>query len=600
MISRSTLVRSAVVVLSLLVTACMEEPKPAGGGGQPSEVVAGGPAPVAGSEPLGQEAIEAPQPVGPLTFTDVTTQSGIRFQHNSGAFGKKYMPETMGSGCAFLDVNNDGWQDILLINSTAWPEKKNGKSLPALYVNNQNGTFTDRAEASGLGVDLYGLGCAIADYDNDGNQDIYITAVGPNKLFRNTGSGTFVDVTSKAGVGDPGFSTSALWFDFDRDGNLDLFVCNYVEWSVATDKFCALDGTNKSYCTPEAYKGESPTLYHNRGDGTFEDVTKKAGLFDPDCKALGVAMIDYDQNGWMDLFVANDTQPNRLFKNNGNGSFSDVAIEAGVAFSDQGTPRAGMGVDAADFDGSGRPGLVLGNFSNEMMSLYRNEGSGLFLDDDVASVVRKTSALSVTFACFFFDYDNDGFLDIFASNGHVADDIAKVQPNLKYAQPAHLFRNKGKGQFEETGSKMDPIRQSVIGRGAAYGDFDHDGDLDLLVMANNGPARLLRNDGGNQNNALRISLQGVRNNRSGVGAVITLKTSDGAVLRRVVKTGSSYCSQSEQPITFGLGKATSATNIQIVWPDGTAESLPEIAGNQALVIEEGRGVVRAEPIKGPI
>ena len=329
----------------------------------------------------------------------------------------------MGSGAAFLDVDNDGWQDLLLVNSTHWPGRKGAPSLPALYRNNGNGTFKDITRQAGLAVEMYGLGVTAADYDNDGNVDIYVTALGPNRLFRNLGGGKFSDVTARAGVGDPGFSTSAVWFDYDVDGRLDLFVANYVEWTIGTDLFCTLDGRNKSYCTPESYKGQSPTLYRNKGDGTFENVTRKAGLYDPTSKALGVALIDHNGDGRMDLFVANDTQPNRLYQNKGDGTFIDVGMTAGVAFNEAGVARAGMGVDAADYDGSGRQGLIIGNFSNEMMALYSNEGTGLFIDDAPRSTVGKASLLTLTFACFFVDVDLDGLVDIFAANGHVADDI---------------------------------------------------------------------------------------------------------------------------------------------------------------------------------
>ncbi|MGH9762513.1 MAG: FG-GAP repeat domain-containing protein, partial [Blastocatellia bacterium] len=314
---------------------------------------------------------DAPKYSGPIQFTDVTAAAGINFKHNSGAYGKKYLPETVGSGCAFIDYDNDGWQDILLVNSMDWPDHKTGKrSVPALYHNNHNGTFTDVTKQAGLDVEMYGIGCAVGDFDNDGYDDIYITCLGPNHLFRNLGNGKFQDVTQKAGVADSKFSTSAVWFDYDKDGKLDLFVCNYVDWSIDRDLFCSLDGKDKSYCTPESYKGQSPTLYHNNGDGTFTDVTKQAGLYDPACKSLGVALIDYNNDGWVDLFVSNDTQPNKLYKNNGDGTFKDEAMTAGVAFSEAGVARAGMGVDAADFDGSGRQSLVIGNFSNEMMALY--------------------------------------------------------------------------------------------------------------------------------------------------------------------------------------------------------------------------------------
>jgi enediyne biosynthesis protein E4 len=540
---------------------------------------------------------EAPRYSGPITFTDVTAQAGIKFKHNSGAFGKKYLPETVGSGCAFLDYDNDGWQDILLVNSMNWPEHKGHKSLPALYHNNRNGTFTDVTKEAGLAVEMYGLGCAAADYDNDGNVDIYITCLGANHLFHNLGGGKFQDISARAGVDDPGFSTSALWFDYDKDGKLDLFVCNYVDWSVEKDLYCTLDGKNKSYCTPESYKGHSATLYHNKGDGTFENVTQRAGLYDPTCKSLGVAMIDFDNDGWMDLFVANDTQPNKLYRNNGNGTFTDAAMSAGVAFSETGVARAGMGVDAADYDGSGRASLIIGNFSNEMMALYHNEGTGLFIDEAPTSTIGQNTLLTLTFSCFFFDYDLDGLQDVFAADGHVSDDINTVQPKVTYAEPPHLFRNLGKKKFEEVTSKLGAaIQKAMVARGAAYGDFDNDGDLDLLVTSNNGPARLLRNDGGNQNNVLRVRMIGAGSNRDGIGARVTVKSSSGRTLWNIVKTGSSYCSQSELPLTFGLGKAEKVASIEVIWPSGRKDTVADINANQSITIQEGKGVVSTQPI----
>lgn len=544
--------------------------------------------------------IDLPRPSGNIEFTDVTAQAGIRFKHNNGAFGKKYLPETMGSGGAFLDYDNDGWQDILLVNSTKWPTAgKGAKTYLALYHNNQDGTFTNATQGSGLGVEMYGLGCAIADFDNDGRQDIYITAVGPNHLFRNLGNGKFADVTARAGVGDPGFSTSAAWFDYDKDGRLDLFVCNYVEWSIETDVQCTLDGTNKSYCTPQKYKGQSSTLYRNRGNGTFENVTQRAGLNDPTNKALGVALLDYDGNGYLDLFVANDTEPNKLYKNNGNGTFTDVGLTAGVAFSEAGTARAGMGVDAADYDGSGRPGIIIGNFTSESMALYRNEGNGLFTDEAGSSNIGKMSNQSLTFATFFFDYDLDGLPDILAVNGHVSDDISAVQPKVKYAQPPHLFRNRGKRKFEEVSHRVGrALGRSIVGRGAAYGDFDNDGDLDLLITANNGPARLLRNDNANQNDLLRVKLIGAKSNRDGIGAKVTLKGPKGERMWNIVKTGSSYCSQSELPLVFGLGKPEGerTVSLDVLWPSGRKDSVQEVKANQFVTIEEGKGIISAAPI----
>jgi len=537
---------------------------------------------------------------GPIEFRDMTKQAGILFKHNSGAFGKKYLPETMGSGVCVLDYDNDGWQDLLFVNSMDWPGHKGGaKSYPALYHNNKDGTFTDVTREAGLAMESYGLGCAVADYDNDGFVDIYITTVGSNHLFHNLGNGKFADVTVKAEVADPGFSTSAVWFDYDNDGKLDLFVTHYIEWSIAKDQYCTLDNKNKSYCTPQTYKGESSTLFHNRGDGTFENVTKRAGLYDPTGKSLGVAMLDYDNDGWMDLFVANDTEPNKLYHNNHNGTFTDVAVQVGVAFSESGRVRAGMGVDAGDYDGSGWQSLVIGNFTNESMSLYRNDGSGLFVDEEISSGIRQMSLQALTFGCFFFDYDLDGRLDIFAANGHVSDDISVVQPTLKYAQPAILFHNSGNRKFEDASAKVGPaMQQPVVGRGAAYLDYDNDGDLDLVITANNGPARLLRNENGNQNDMLRVKLVGTRSNRDGIGARVTVTTSSGTRLFRMVKTGSSYASQSELPLTFGLGtpQAGRTVGLEIVWPSGQKDSLSKIGANQFITVKEGSGIISARPI----
>jgi enediyne biosynthesis protein E4 len=543
-------------------------------------------------------ALRAAAPGAPITFTDITATAGIKFRHVSGAFGKKYLPETLGSGCAFLDYDNDGWQDVLFVNSMAWPSQKGTPSYPALYRNNHDGTFTDVTRQAGLAVQMYGLGVAVADYDNDGNVDIYITALGPNHLFRNLGGGKFKDVTSAAGVGDPGFSTSAMWFDYDRDGKLDLFVANYVQWTLETDLYCTLDGKTKSYCTPESYKGQSATLYHNRGSGTFEDVTRKAGLYDPSSKALGVALIDVDNDGWPDLFVANDTQPNKLYRNRHDGTFVDQGMTAGVAFNEAGVARAGMGVDAADIDGSGRQAIVIGNFSNEMMALYTNDGNGLFIDEAPASTIGHASLLTLTFSCFFFDADLDGLLDIFAANGHVSDDINTVQPKVTYAQPAHLFRNVGGKKFENISTTSGAaLQQRVVARGAAYGDIDNDGDLDLLVTTNNGPARLLRNDGGNRNHMLRVKTIGTVSNRDGIGAKVRVAVDGGPARVAVVKTGSSYCSQSELPLTVGLGSSASVKSIEITWPNGKVERLPGTAADQVVTVQEGKGIIRTEQIR---
>ena len=535
-------------------------------------------------------ALTAAEPV----FTDVTESAGIRFTHNTGAFGAKYMPETFGSGALWLDADGDGRQDLLLVNGTAWPGRGEPQTHAALYRNDGDGTFTDITRGSGLDVPLYGLGGAAADFDNDGHVDVYLTVLGPNRLFRGAGDGTFTDVTDAAGVGDPGFSTAALWFDYDADGHLDLFVGNYVHWTPETDLFCSLSGDEKSYCTPESYQGQSGTLYRNRGDSTFEDVTTAADVRAPSSKALGVVMLDFNDDGRTDFFVANDTQPDQLFENRGDGTFEDIGVLAGVAFSDAGVARAGMGADAADYDGSGRPDLVIGHFSTEMMALYHNEGNGLFIDEGPRSAIGRATLLTLTFGCFFFDFDLDGWPDIFAANGHVADDVERVQARITYAQPPQLFRNDG-GRFEEVVAPDTALGAAQVGRGAAYADYDGDGDLDVLVTANGGPPRLLRNDGGDRNRMLRVRTVGTASNRDGIGARIDV-TAGGRTQWQVVKTGSSYLSQSELPVTFGLGGQAQADAVTVTWPGGRVDRLGAVPADRAITVEEGAGIVDSAPI----
>jgi hypothetical protein len=553
----------------------------------------------AAPSPLNAAQPVAPRPSGPITFTDVTEQAGIHFKHNSGAFGAKYLPETMGSGVCIIDYDNDGWLDIFFVNSMDWPGHANGKSYPALYHNNHDGTFTDVTRQAGLDVEMYGMGCAVGDFDNDGYDDIYVTGIGGSHLFRNLHNGKFADVTPMAGLADSGFPTGAAWFDYDNDGKLDLFVAHYVDWSQKTDQYCSLDGKHKSYCTPEAYKGQSARLFHNLGNGRFENVTKRAGIEDPNGKSLGVALLDYDNDGWMDLFVSNDTAANKLYHNNHNGTFTESGFAAGVAFSDAGRARAGMGTDAGDYDGSGHQSLVIGNFTDESIALYHNDGSGLFNDQSVDAGITLPSAQSLTFGCFFFDYDLDGRLDIFAANGHVADEISVVRPNLHYAEPPLLFHNNGQGKFQDVTADIGPaLRRPMVARGAAFADFDNDGDLDLVVTANNGPAHLFRNENGNRNDMLRLKLVGTKSNRDAIGARVTLTAAGGMRQLAMVKSGSSYLSQSEFPLTFGLGKPgiVSEVNLEIAWPSGRKETLSHLAPDQYLVIEEGKGTISSRPI----
>ncbi len=496
-----------------------------------------------------------------------------------------------------LDVDADGWQDLLFVNSTDLPSTETSRTTAALYRNNRDGTFTDITDMSGLNIPIYGIGGTAADYNNDGHTDIYLTAVGPNHLFRGQGDGSFVDVTTEAGVGDDRFSTSALWFDYDNDGALDLFVGNYVDWNIDNDLFCSLDGERKSYCTPESYSGQRPTLYRNRGDGTFADVTATVGLDDPSLKALGVTMFDHDTDGWMDLFVANDTEPDRLYHNQQNGTFEDIGVIAGVAFSETGVARAGMGVDAADYDRSGRPSLMIGHFSNEMIALYHNEGNSLFIDEAPRSTIGRSSLLTLAFGCFFFDYDLDGQLDIFVTNGHVADDVERVQSRVTYAQTPHLFRNRGNGDFEEVSPTPDSaLANPVVGRGTAYGDLDNDGDLDIVVTTNNGPAQVIRNDVQRTGNALRVQLRGTTSNRDGIGARVEVELNDGSTIWRLVKTGSSYASQSERPLTFGLAKTVTVNSLRVIWPSGQTDTVNDVVGNQSILVQENDGIVAATPI----
>ncbi len=532
----------------------------------------------------------APQAASTIQFRDITQQAGIRFVHNTGAFGKKYLPETMGPGVAFLDYDNDGWPDIFLVNGADFPGHARQRSTPRLYHNNRDGTFADVTRKAGLAVEMYGLGAAVGDFDNDGHDDLFVTALGQSRLFRNNGNGTFTDATQEVGLGGiHEFSTSAAWVDYDKDGRLDLAVANYVQWSPETDLYCTLDGKTKSYCTPESYKGASVRLWHNRGDATFEDATQEAGLYEPTSKTLGIAILDYDKDGWPDLLFANDTQPNKLYRNNGDGRFTERGILAGVAFSEDGVARAGMGVDAADYDRSGYPSILISNFSNQMLALYHNEGTGLFVDEAPRSEVGRASLLTLGFACFFFDYDLDGWPDIFVANGHIDADIQRVQATVRYAEPPHLFRNLGKGKFAEVTKDMGKtFRTPRVARGAAYADVDNDGRPDLLMGSNGGPVSLFHNEGGS-NAGLRIKLIGTKSNRDGIGAVVRVAAGSDAH-SQMLRSGSSYLSASELVLTFGLGQHSKADSIEIRWPGGQIDTLTNVGAGQTITVTEGKGI----------
>ncbi|MGH9374050.1 MAG: CRTAC1 family protein [Vicinamibacterales bacterium] len=528
---------------------------------------------------------------GGLRLVEATDAAGITFEHFTGAFGRKYLPETLGSGVAVFDADGDGRQDVLLVNGTSWPTQPRSQGATTrLFRNKGQGAFEDITARSGLDVPLYGMGAAAADYDNDGHQDLVITAVGQNRLFRNTGDGRFVDVTDHAGLGGRvGFSTSAVWFDYDRDGLLDLLICNYVRWTPETDVHCSTDGTTKSYCTPEAYRGATSWLFRNRGNGTFEDVTSKTGLFDPTSKALGVTMLDYDVDGWPDLFVANDTQPNKLYRNQRNGTFIEAAVQAGLAFSEDGRARAGMGTDAADFDNSGVPSVVVTNFSGEMLGLYVPVKRGVYADSAPRSEIGRASRLTLGFGCFFFDADLDGLLDLLVVNGHIDDSVARTG-RVHYAEPPHLFHNRGGGTFIDVARDLGAeFATPKVGRGAAFGDLDLDGDLDVLITTNGGPAHLYRNDLGSSNGSVRLTLRGTRSNRDGIGARVRARIGT-TWLSRVVRTGSSYLSQSELPLTFGLGTRSAIEEVIVEWPNGAKEKIGPLRAGRSYVVTEGKAI----------
>jgi hypothetical protein len=589
---------SAIVFVALLVlgagTFLLLKRKPA----PPPEKVTKFTAPVAQTF----DKVEAPL----VKFTDITAESGITFKHNNGAYGDKLLPETMGGGAAFFDFDNDGDQDILFVNGTYWLGKiPAGKqqTTAALYQNDGKGRFTDVTAGSGLDVPIYGMGVAVGDYDGDGKIDVLITGVGGAHLFHNLGGGKFKEETASAGVGgDPkDWSAAATWFDMDNDGDLDLYVGNYVRWSPEIDREVdyKLIGVGRAYGQPMNFEGAFPHLYRNDGNGKFTEVTAAAGLQMknsatgvPTAKTLGVVAIDLDNDGYMDLIVANDTVQNHLFHNEKNGTFKEIGATAGIAFDSYGATRGAMGIDVARYRDDDTTGVAIGNFANEMTALYVSQGRALvFADEAITEGIGPASRLPLKFGVQFFDYDLDGRLDLLTCNGHLEEEISKVQASQKYQQSAQLFWNCGptkKGCFIPVGpDKAGPdLFKPIVGRGSAYADIDGDGDLDLLLLQTGGAPILLRNDQNTKNNWLRLKLVGKKSNRDAIGAWIEVKAG-GKTLRRHVTATRSYLSQSELPVTFGLGKETKIDSIQIKWPGGATQSVPPPAAlNAALVITE--------------
>ncbi len=535
-----------------------------------------------------------PTPAASVRFEEKAAAMGIDFTHVNGARGDKWMPETMGGGVAVLDYDGDGKPDLLFVSSAYWPGDPRAaqqKSSLTLYRNagpDASGLphFLNVTREAGLQKVFYGMGAAVGDYDNDGRPDVYVTALGRNYLFHNLG-GRFEEVGQKAGVADSGWGTSAAWLDEDGDGRLDLFVCRYVDWTPKKDLFCTLDGKTKSYCTPERYPGTSSHLYRNLGSGRFEDVTKKAGVWNTNQKALGVAPWDFNGDGKIDFLVSNDTAPNNLYRNKGDGTFEDVATEEGVAVDENGRARGAMGVAWGDTKNGKGVTLAIGNFSNELKSLYWTEGGEVFLDESPRSGVGPTSFLSLTFGLFFFDADLDGRLDLFLANGHVEPTVQEVQKNVAYKQPPILYWNRGDNAFVPLAERAGDVAQPLVARGAAFADLDGDGDLDLIVVENGGPARVYLNRVDRPQQSVRVTLVGTgKSNRDAIGARVTA-TIDNRKLTQEVPGGLSYLSSPERTLTFGLGGATKIDALEIRWPDGSTETARNVPGGSRLRLEEG-------------
>lgn len=528
-----------------------------------------------------------------VTFKDITASAGITWKHINGADGRKFFPEENGSGVAIFDYDNDGWQDILMPQCRHWPgHRPVPESTMVLYHNNHNGTFTDVTKAVGLDIPMFSMGCSIGDYDNDGWPDIYMTNLGGNYLFHND-HGVFKDVTKKAHVEGYGhWSSSAIWIDYDNDGYSDLLCGNYAAWTPENDIYCTLDGKLKSYCTPQLYPGDFLQLFHNNHDGTFTDVSKQAGILGTKGKAMGMVMFDYDEDGWTDVMISNDLSPNRILHNE-HGKFKDVGVEAGVAYDENGNARAGMGIDWADMDRDGKPTVMIGNFAGEMNWVYKYQGNGVFVDRAPTNGIGTVSLPYLKFGLVMFDYDYDGWPDVFQVNGHVQPEIEAIQRSTSYRMPSLLFRNQGNGKFEEVGLKYmkGPFEKRIIGRGAAYGDLNNDGSIDLVANSTNDYPLVMLSERKNSNHYLRIKLQGTKSNRDGYGARFYAKVGSMNMME-MMKSGSSFQGSNEPYVSLGLGQAKQVDELIIKWNCGTIDTLRNVTGDRSILVKEGSGEVK--------
>ena len=536
---------------------------------------------------------------GGATFTDVTEEAGIRFVHDNARSEEKYLVETMGSGCAFLDYDQDGFLDVFFVNGGRTPVYQ-PKKLPqnALYRSKGDGTYAEVTEEAGVGSNQgFGMGAFAGDFDNDGYPDLYISGYGSSTLYHNNQDGTFTDVTEQAGVANGGnWGTAAAWFDYDNDGHLDLIVANYLDYKYAVNAYCGeREPDARMYCHPQNYDGVHPTLYHNNGDGTFAVVSKAAGLTGEKAKGLGVVAADFDNDGWMDVFIANDSIRNLLYLNKQDGTFEDVTLLSGTGYSQDGVAEAGMGVDAGDFNGDGLLDIFVTHLDFELDRLYQNRGEMDFVDATLLSGLGRAGVLNSGFGTRFFDFDLDGWQDLLIVNGHVLDNVSYYRPAVQYAEKKMLFRN-AQARFRNVSDAQGPFfSKPTVGRGLALGDYDNDGDLDLLVSNNGQTGELVRNDRANDHHWLAISLEGVTSNRDGIGARIKV-VAGGHAQHAQSKGGTSYLSSSDPRIFFGLGSQAKADVVEIVWPSGTVDRLDDVAADQFLTVKEGVGrIPSSEP-----